>query len=48
MSSAAVSDVPDLGIVGQLVADDHPAKLALSARHAETLAGRRPATLVVL
>jgi DNA-binding response OmpR family regulator len=40
----------DLGqtIVDQLVADDHPAKLALSANHAETLASREPPRLVVL
>jgi DNA-binding response OmpR family regulator len=40
----------DLGqaIVDQLVADDHPAKLALSANHAEMLAGREPPRLVVL
>jgi DNA-binding response OmpR family regulator len=40
----------DLGqvIVDQLVADDHPAKLALSATHAETLASRGPPRLVVL
>ncbi|HEV3323783.1 MAG TPA: response regulator transcription factor [Solirubrobacteraceae bacterium] len=40
----------DLGqpIVDQLVADDHPAKLALSAHHAEILAGREPPRLVVL
>ncbi len=41
---------PDLGqtIVDQLVADDHPAKLALSANHAEALASREPPRLVVL
>jgi DNA-binding response OmpR family regulator len=40
----------DLGqsIVDQLVADDHPAKLALSATHAAVLAGREPPRLVVL
>ena len=40
----------DLGqaIVDQLVADDHPAKLALSANHAEALASREPPELVVL
>jgi DNA-binding response OmpR family regulator len=40
----------DLGqtIADQLVADDHPAKLALSTNHAETLAGREPPRLVVL
>jgi DNA-binding response OmpR family regulator len=40
----------DLGqtIVDQLVADEHPAKLALSATHATTLAGREPPALVVL
>jgi DNA-binding response OmpR family regulator len=40
----------DLGqaIVDQLIADDHPAKLALSANHAETLARREPPRLVVL
>jgi DNA-binding response OmpR family regulator len=40
----------DLGqtIVDQLVADDHPAKLALSANHAETLASRESPKLVVL
>jgi DNA-binding response OmpR family regulator len=40
----------DLGqaIIDQLVADDHPAKLALSANHAEMLAGREPPALVVL
>jgi DNA-binding response OmpR family regulator len=40
----------DLGqvIVDQLVADDHPAKLALSANHAETLASREAPRLVVL
>ncbi len=35
-------------IVDQLVADDHPAKLALSANHAETLASRESPKLVVL
>ena len=40
----------DLGqtIVDQLVADEHPAKPALSTNHAETLAGREPPRLVVL
>jgi DNA-binding response OmpR family regulator len=40
----------DLGqtIVDQLVADDHPAKLALSANHAEALASREPPRLLVL
>ena len=40
----------DLGqaIAEQLVADEHPAKLALSTNHAETLAGREPPALVVL
>jgi DNA-binding response OmpR family regulator len=40
----------DLGqaIAEQLVADEHPAKLALSTNHAETLAGREPPRLVVL
>lgn len=40
----------DLGqaIVDQLVADDHPAKLALSANHAEALVSREPPRLVVL
>jgi DNA-binding response OmpR family regulator len=40
----------DLGqaIANQLVADEHPAKLALSTNHAETLAGREPPRLVVL
>ncbi len=40
----------DLGqaIVDQLVADDHPAKLALSANHATVLADREPLALVVL
>jgi DNA-binding response OmpR family regulator len=35
-------------IVNQLIADDHPAKLALSTNHAELLAGREPPRLVVL
>jgi two-component system phosphate regulon response regulator PhoB len=40
----------DLGraIVDQLIADDHPAKLALSTNHAEMLASREPPRLVVL
>jgi DNA-binding response OmpR family regulator len=40
----------DLGqaIIDQLVADEHPAKLALSTNHAETLVGREPPRLVVL
>jgi DNA-binding response OmpR family regulator len=36
------------GIVDQLVADDHPATLALSANHADRLASREPPRLVVL
>ena len=35
-------------IVDQLVADDHPATLALSAHHADRLASREPPRLVVL
>ncbi len=40
----------DLGraIVDQLIADNHPATLALSTTHAELLAGREPPALVVL
>jgi DNA-binding response OmpR family regulator len=40
----------DLGgaIVEQLIADDHPAKLALSAKHATVLAAREPPGLVLL
>jgi len=41
---------PDLGgtLVEQLIADGHPAELALSARHAGALAGRHPPKLMVL
>lgn len=35
-------------IVDQLIADDHPAKLALSANHATVLVGQAPPALVVL
>lgn len=35
-------------LVEQLAADGHPAELARTARHAETLAGARPPQLVVL
>jgi DNA-binding response OmpR family regulator len=35
-------------LVEQLAADGHPAELARTARHAETLAGARPPRLVVL
>ena len=40
----------DLGrrLVDQLVTDEHPAKLALSATHASVLANREPPALVVL
>jgi DNA-binding response OmpR family regulator len=41
---------PDIGqaIVDQLLADDHPAKLALSANHATMLMDREPPQLVIL